>query len=169
MHSSSRSVCCRLVLLLRLTAGPYKINGVPLRRLNQAYVIATSTQVDVSKVDVAKIDDAFFVRKAAKKVAGKDGEGFFAKQEGKVSRAQTQRKPAQTFQSHSVPSGRNRSSWTRCCRGRGFITVADGAVRSSFPELLRQLESQGGMRGTVRCGAGPAVLRTFHEVPHSAP
>jgi hypothetical protein len=73
-----------LLLLVRRPAGPYKINGVPLRRLNQAYVIATSTQVDVSKVDVAKIDDAFFVRKAAKKVAGKDGEGFFAKQEGKV-------------------------------------------------------------------------------------
>jgi len=68
---------------LLLVTGPYKINGVPLRRLNQAYVIATSTQIDVSKVDVSKIDDAFFARKAAKKVAGKDGEGFFAKQEGK--------------------------------------------------------------------------------------
>jgi ribosomal protein L14E/L6E/L27E len=60
-------------------AGPYKINGVPLRRLNQAYVIATSTQVDVSKVDVSKIDDAFFARKAEKSAAGKDGEAFFAK------------------------------------------------------------------------------------------
>jgi len=64
---------------LLLVTGPYKINGVPLRRLNQAYVIATSTSVDVSKVDVSKIDDAFFVRKADKKVASKDGEAFFAK------------------------------------------------------------------------------------------
>ncbi len=64
-------------------AGPYKVNGVPLRRLNQSYVIATSTQVDVSKVDVSKIDDAFFVRKDAKKAASKDGEGFFAKDAAK--------------------------------------------------------------------------------------
>jgi len=64
---------------LLLVTGPYKINGVPLRRINQAYVIATSTQVDVSKVDVSKIDDAFFARKAEKKVAKKDGEEFFAK------------------------------------------------------------------------------------------
>lgn len=42
-------------------------------------MIATSTQVDVSKVDVAKIDDAFFARKATKKAAQKDGEAFFNK------------------------------------------------------------------------------------------
>ena len=63
---------------LLLVTGPYKINGVPLRRVNQAYVIATSTKVDVSKVDVSKIDDAFFARKA-EKTASKDGEAFFAK------------------------------------------------------------------------------------------
>jgi len=67
-----------------LVTGPYKINGVPLRRVNQAYVIATSTAVDVSKVDVSKIDDGFFARKADKVVSGgKDGEGFFSKDKKK--------------------------------------------------------------------------------------
>merc|ERR1712137_213385 len=37
---------------LLLVSGPYKVNGVPLRRVNQAYVIATSTSVDVSSVNV---------------------------------------------------------------------------------------------------------------------
>lgn len=64
---------------LLLVTGPYKINGVPLRRLNQAYVIATSASVDVSSVDVSKIDDSFFVKKGLKKSAKKDGEAFFAK------------------------------------------------------------------------------------------
>merc|ERR1712032_659792 len=47
---------------LLLVSGPYKINGVPLRRVNQAYVIATSTKVDVSDVDVSSIDDAYLSR-----------------------------------------------------------------------------------------------------------
>jgi len=66
---------------LLLVTGPYKVNGVPLRRVNQAYVIATSTQVDVSKIDVSKIDDAFFTRKRLNKkdAAAKDGEAFFDK------------------------------------------------------------------------------------------
>eukprot|EP01006_Ploeotia_vitrea_P030983 TRINITY_DN63308_c0_g1_i1.p1 TRINITY_DN63308_c0_g1~~TRINITY_DN63308_c0_g1_i1.p1 ORF type:complete len:251 (-),score=142.88 TRINITY_DN63308_c0_g1_i1:168-836(-) len=47
---------------LLLISGPFKVNGVPLRRVNQAYVIATSTKVDVSKVDVKDIDDKFFAK-----------------------------------------------------------------------------------------------------------
>ncbi|KAF9147456.1 hypothetical protein BG015_010904, partial [Linnemannia schmuckeri] len=32
---------------LLLVSGPFKVNGVPLKRVNQAYVIATSTKVEL--------------------------------------------------------------------------------------------------------------------------
>jgi large subunit ribosomal protein L6e len=59
---------------LLLVSGPYKINGVPLRRVNPAYVIATSTKVSVSGVDVSEMDDAYFSRE---KDAATEGEEEF--------------------------------------------------------------------------------------------
>ena len=47
---------------LLLVTGPFKLNGVPLRRVNQAYVIATSTTVDVDVSAVANVEDSFFKR-----------------------------------------------------------------------------------------------------------
>jgi len=55
---------------LLLVTGPFKMNGVPLRRINQIYVIATSTKVDLSKVNLpASLEDKFFNRIKAKKPA----------------------------------------------------------------------------------------------------
>ena len=48
---------------LLLVNGPFKINGVPLRRVNQAYVIGTSTKVDLSGVKIdEKFNDKYFRR-----------------------------------------------------------------------------------------------------------
>jgi large subunit ribosomal protein L6e len=82
---------------LILATGPFKINGVPLRRFNQAYVIATSTRIDVSKVDVKAIDDSFFAKEKKKGTgAAKKGEEFFEKKEQKteisVARKEAQKK-----------------------------------------------------------------------------
>ena len=65
---------------LLLVSGPYAVNGVPMRRVNQAYVIATETKIDVSSVDVSKYDDSYF--KGAKKEK-KSGDSMFKEEAAK--------------------------------------------------------------------------------------
>jgi large subunit ribosomal protein L6e len=63
---------------LLLVTGPYKINGVPIRRVNQAFVIATSTKVDFGSL---KIDDKFnddYFRRPKKEKKKKTEAEFFA-------------------------------------------------------------------------------------------
>ena len=61
---------------LLLVSGPRALNGVPLRRVNPAYVIATETRVSVSGVSCSLEDKDF---KAAKPVRESRGEGDFMK------------------------------------------------------------------------------------------
>merc|ERR1719398_219398 len=61
---------------LLLITGPYKLNGVPLRRVPQSYVIATQTNVDLAGVAVpAEVNDALF--KKPKTANKKDEDGFY--------------------------------------------------------------------------------------------
>ena len=50
--------------------------------MNQVFVIATSTRVDISKVDVSHIDDAYFAKEKKPK---KTAEDKFFDQEPKVT------------------------------------------------------------------------------------
>merc|ERR1712048_631094 len=58
---------------LLLVTGPFKINGVPMRRVNQKYVLATSTKLDFQAVNLPeRIDDAYFRRVELKANEGAD-------------------------------------------------------------------------------------------------
>merc|ERR1711967_169997 len=59
---------------LLLITGPYEVNGVPLRRVPQSYVISTQTKVDITGVKSDSVDDALFKKTKTKKK--KDDELF---------------------------------------------------------------------------------------------
>ena len=80
---------------LLLVTGPYAVNGIPLRRVNQAYVIATSAKVDISKVKADKFGDAYFMKaKVPKSQKKKKEEDFFA-EGGEKTEATPERKADQ--------------------------------------------------------------------------
>merc|ERR1712085_238278 len=60
-----------------LVTGPYAVNGVPLRRVNQRYCIATSSKVDLKGADYSKVTDEYFKRDGKKK-SQKSESSFFA-------------------------------------------------------------------------------------------
>ncbi|BFG35286.1 hypothetical protein CerSpe_215600 [Prunus speciosa] len=66
---------------LLLVTGAFKINGVPLIRVNQSYVIATCTEIDISRVNVEKFDDKYFAKQVGKKKNKGEGEFFEAMKE----------------------------------------------------------------------------------------
>jgi len=64
-----------------LVTGPFKVNGVPLRRVNARYVIATSVKVDLKGIDeetVERVGKAGYFEKEKKQ--DKKGEEAFFKQ-----------------------------------------------------------------------------------------
>ena len=62
-----------------LVTGPFKINGVPLRRVNARYVIATSAKIGLDGIDEKTLEkvgeEGYFARE--KKKAKSDEETFF--------------------------------------------------------------------------------------------
>merc|ERR1712142_188616 len=67
---------------LLLVTGPYHLNGCPLRRINQRYVIATKTRVDIKGVKVPdRVNDEYFRRQKAEKSKNMEGDIFNTKKE----------------------------------------------------------------------------------------
>merc|ERR1719436_1029929 len=62
---------------LLLVTGPYAVNGVPFRRVNQRYCIATTTKLDLKSTNYESIADTYFA-KEKKKTEKKTSDSMFA-------------------------------------------------------------------------------------------
>jgi large subunit ribosomal protein L6e len=58
----------RKAILLKITksgllviSGPYKINGIPLRRVNPRYIIPTDVKIDLSGINTTILSDEYFM------------------------------------------------------------------------------------------------------------
>jgi len=77
---------------LLLVTGPYKYNGVPLKRVNAAYVLPTNTKLKVDGKVADKINNDFFKRV---EVAREKKEDFFVEDKVKKERVTKERSAAQ--------------------------------------------------------------------------
>merc|ERR1712183_1178506 len=67
---------------LVLITGPMKLNGCPMRRINQIYLLATENSLDVSGVTVPDhVNDDYFKHARPEKVKKADGDIFTSKKE----------------------------------------------------------------------------------------
>ena len=77
---------------LLLVTGPYKYNGVPLKRVNAAYVLPTNTKLTIDAKVADEIKNEFFKRV---EIARKEEKDFFADEKTKKERITDERKNAQ--------------------------------------------------------------------------
>merc|ERR1712046_410042 len=114
---------------LLLVTGPFKVNGVPIRRCTASACIATSTKLDISGVSVPEhVNDAYFKRAAAPK---KTEDGIFEQNEAKYT-ASEQRKADQKAVDAGVLSALSADKFMK-----GYLAKEFGLSRGQYPHNLK--------------------------------
>merc|ERR1712032_459314 len=90
---------------LLLVTGPYAVNGVPLRRVNQRFCIATSTKVDLNGATFDSVNDAYFAREAGKKKGSKKDESSFFATEAEKHGISEEKKTGQRGMDEKIVKG----------------------------------------------------------------
>mmetsp|Transcript_9632 Transcript_9632/g.23716 ORF Transcript_9632/g.23716 Transcript_9632/m.23716 type:complete len:190 (-) Transcript_9632:264-833(-) len=123
---------------LLLVTGPFKVNGVPLRRVNQAYVIATSTKIDVTDVDTSGISDVpdkktkrHFFSKVVPETK-EEGEGEFVSQEAKKPGLTEERKAMQAKVDAAVITAVEKTSMMK-----DYLKSRFSLEKGQYPHLMK--------------------------------
>ena len=89
---------------LLLVTGPFRLNGVPLKRVNQAFVMSTSAKVDLTGVNSEKITEKFFQQEKAQKAKNSEGHFF------QVEQTQAQKDKAEASKKERVQTQKDLDS-----------------------------------------------------------
>jgi len=117
---------------LLLVTGPFKLNGVPLRRVNQAYVIATSTNVDISGVSIdEKLSDSYFKKEASKSRKGTEGEFFKDGQKEKTPLPESRSADQKAVDKALIPIITKTPHLTK------YLSTQFSLSRGQYPHLLK--------------------------------
>jgi len=115
-----------------LVTGPYKVNGVPLRRVNQAYVIATSTKIDLSSVSVDdKFNDSYFAKPSSSGPRDNEAE-FFSEGKPKPKEAYPEAKSSdqKTIDQALLAEIKKTENLSK------YLKASFGLSKGQFPHLL---------------------------------
>ena len=90
---------------LALVTGPYKLNGVPLRRIAQSYLLVTKTNVKVNESSFTEIDDSLF--KKPKQTKETKDKKFFDETGKRIAEVNPKRKELQKKVDEDILKGIN--------------------------------------------------------------
>lgn len=115
--------------------GPYALNGCPLRRINQAYVIATKTKLDVSSVKVPEtLNDAYFNRqKQDRKNRKKESGEIFAKTKEEYKVSEQRKKDQQTVDKQLLDVLKKHSEKTLV---KAYLSSSFSLKNKQYPHTL---------------------------------
>lgn len=120
---------------LLLVTGPFKVNGVPLRRLNQSNVIATSTTIDISKLSEFKsVDDSYFKESLPhyfKRISGKKSADSSGKSEKDSPAIQHRFKTQQAVDSELMSCIKNTPNL------RSYLAQKFSLSKGQYPHLMK--------------------------------
>ncbi|KHJ44710.1 ribosomal protein L6e [Trichuris suis] len=134
LHRGKRCVFLKqLKSGLLLVTGPLKLNGCPLRRINQIYVIGTKTKLDLGDFRVPKnINDEYFRRVKAKKQKKNEADIFAVKKERyKVSKVR--KRDQATVDKAIFAAIKKRDDKREIC---GYLATPWGLQKGQFPHEM---------------------------------